>query len=114
MLLPEGRNRIVERAKDYLEEHYYEDLSLTEVAEHVGITASLHDLKLIDLFDSAALLGYQAEGLCLGMQVENASPVEATEGLTRPVHDALPLLVDVVVGELARLGFPLSRKASIE
>ena len=40
MLLPEGRNRIVERAKDYLEEHYYEDLSLTEVAEYVGITAS--------------------------------------------------------------------------
>ena len=83
------------------------------MARHVGITASLHDLKLIDLFDSAALLGYQAEGLCLGMQVENASPAEATEGLTRPVHDALPLLVDVVVGELARLGFPLSRKASI-
>ena len=82
------------------------------MARHVGITASLHDL--IDLFDSAALLGYQAEGLCLGMQVENASPAEATEGLTRPVHDALPLLVDVVVGELARLGFPLSRKASIE
>ena len=24
VLLPEGRNRIVERAKDYLEEHYYE------------------------------------------------------------------------------------------
>lgn len=84
------------------------------MARHVGITASLHDLKLIDLFDSAALLGYQAEGLCLGMQVENASPAEATEGLTRPVHDALPLLVDVVVGELARLGCPLSPKASIE
>lgn len=31
------------------------------MARHVGITASLHDLKLIDLFDSAALLGYQAE-----------------------------------------------------
>lgn len=27
-------------ARDYLEEHYYEDLSLTEVAEYVGITAS--------------------------------------------------------------------------
>ena len=80
------------------------------MARHVGITASLHDLKLIDLFDSAALLGYQAEGLCLGMQVENASPGEATEGLTKPVHDALPLLVDVVVGELARLGSPLSAK----
>lgn len=82
------------------------------MARHVGITASLHDLKLIDLFDSAALLGYQAEGLCLGMQVENASPAEATEGLTRPVHDALPLLVDVVVGELARLGCPLSAKGA--
>ena len=84
------------------------------LARHVGITASLHDLKLIDLFDSAALLGYQAEGLCLGMQVENASPAEATEGLTRPVHDALPLLVDVVVGELARQGCPLSPKAIAE
>ena len=80
------------------------------MARHVGITASLQDLKLIDLFDSAALLGYQAEGLCLGMLVEYASPGEATEGLTKPVHDALPLLVDVVVGELARLGSPLSAK----
>lgn len=84
------------------------------MARHVGITASLHDLKLIDLFDSAALLGYQAEGLCLGMQVENASPAEATEGLTKPVHDALPLLVDVVVGELARLGYPLTAKDAQE
>ena len=80
------------------------------MARHVGITASLHDLKLIDLFDSAALLGYHAEGLCLGMQVENASPAEATEGLTKPVHDALPLLVDVVAGELARLGTPLTKR----
>lgn len=80
------------------------------MARHVGITASLHDLKLIDLFDSAALLGYQAEGLCLGMQVENASPAEATEGLTPVVHKALPLLVDVVAGELARLGSPLEKR----
>ncbi len=82
------------------------------MARHVGITASLHDLKLIDLFDAAALLGYKAEGLCLGMQVLNASPAEATEGLTAPVHDALSLLVDVVVGELARLGAPLTRRPS--
>lgn len=80
------------------------------MARHVGITASLHDLKLIDLFDSAALLGYHAEGLCLGMQVENASPAEATEGLTKLVHDALPLLVSVVAGELARLGSPLAKR----
>lgn len=82
-----------------------------DMARHAGATASLHDLKLIDLFDAAALLGYHAEGLCLGMQVENASPAEATEGLTPAVHAALPLLVDVVAGELARLGAPLAPKA---
>ncbi|MCD2432347.1 hydrogenase maturation protease [Paraeggerthella hominis] len=80
------------------------------MARRSGASASLHDLKLIDLFDSAALLGYRAEGLCLGMQVENASPAVVTIGLTPRVHAALPLLVDTVAGELARLGSPLSPK----
>jgi hydrogenase maturation protease len=79
------------------------------MARHVGINASLHDLKLIDLFDAASLLGYHAEGLCLGMQVENASPAEATEGLTPAVHSSLPLLVDILAGELARMGSPITR-----
>ena len=52
------------------------------MARHSGATASLHDLKLVDLFDAAALLGYEAEGLCLGMQVENPSPAVVTVGLT--------------------------------
>ena len=43
-LLPdENASELIKRnqpLKDYLEEHYYEDLSLTEVAEYVGITAS--------------------------------------------------------------------------
>lgn len=76
------------------------------MARHSGATASLHDLKLVDLFDAARLLGYEAEGLCLGMQVENASPAIVTIGLTPKVHAALPLLVDTVAGELARLGSP--------
>lgn len=80
------------------------------MARHSGATASLHDLKLVDLFDAAALLGYEAEGLCLGMQVENASPAHAAVGLTPAVHAALPLLVDAVAGELARLGSPLSAR----
>lgn len=78
-----------------------------DMARHQGATASLHDLKLVDLFDAAALLGYQARGLCVGMQVESSSPAEATEGLTPAVYEALPLLVEVVAGELARLGSPL-------
>lgn len=80
------------------------------MARHSGATASLHDLKLIDLFDAAVLLGYRSEGLCLGMQVENSFPSHATIGLTPKVDAALPLLVETVAGELARVGSPLSRK----
>lgn len=77
------------------------------MARHTGANASLHDLKLVDLFDAATLLGYEAEGLCLGMQVENPSPAMVTVGLTPKVDAALPLLVETVAGELARLGSPL-------
>ncbi len=79
-----------------------------EMARKSGAMASLHDLKLVDLFDASILLGYEAEGLCLGMQVENSSPAEVTIGLTPKVNDALPLLVETVAGELARLGYPLN------
>ena len=81
------------------------------MARQSGATASLHDLKLIDLFDAAMLLGYEAEGLCLGMQVENPSPAEVTIGLTPKVHAALPLLVETVVAELYKVGAVLTRKA---
>lgn len=77
------------------------------MARHSGANASLHDLKLIDLFDAATLLGYKAEGLCLGMQIENGSPALITMGLTPKVYAALPLLVETVAGELTRLGSPL-------
>ena len=81
------------------------------MARHSGATTSLPDLKLVDLFDAAALLGYEAEGLCLGMQVENPSPAVVTVGLTPKVDAALPLLVETVAGELARLGSPLRARA---
>lgn len=80
------------------------------MARHSGATASLHDLKLVDLFDAACLLGYEAQGLCLGMQVENPSPSELAIGLTPAVEASLPLLVDTVAGELARFGYPLTKK----
>ncbi|MBQ9954396.1 MAG: hydrogenase maturation protease [Eggerthellaceae bacterium] len=80
------------------------------MARHSGAMASLHDLKLVDLFDAATLLGYEAEGFCVGMQVENMEPAEYTIGLTPPVYDALPLLIETTVAELAKRGFVLERK----
>ena len=80
------------------------------MARHSGPEASLHDLKLVDLFDAASLLGYEAEGYCLGMQVANMSPSEYAMDLTEPVRSALPLLVETLVAELHRRGFDLKKR----
>ena len=73
---------------------------------------SLHDLRLVDLFDAAVLLGYDAEGICLGMQVKDTEPKILTEDLTPDVKANLPLLVETLAAELARLGSPLIDKAT--
>lgn len=81
------------------------------MARHSGPEASLHDLKLVDLFDAASLMGYEAEGYCLGMQVGNPSPEQFCMGLTPECAAALPLLVETVVAELDRRGFLLRKKS---
>lgn len=81
-----------------------------DMARHSGAMASLHDLKLVDLFDAAALLGYSCEGICYGMQVENRDPATYVMGLTPAVSAALPLLEESVVAELARHGYLLKRR----
>ena len=70
-------------------------------------TQSLHDLKLADLFEAAELLGYQARGLCFGMQVENGEPAEFTVGLTPAVAEKIPALVDCVIAALVGEGVPV-------
>ena len=81
-----------------------------ELAPAQGANLSLHDLRLMDLFDAAVLLDYDAEGICLGMQVENTEPEMLTEDLTPAVRAALPLLVETLAAEVARLGVPFIDK----
>lgn len=83
-----------------------------DAARHSGAMASLHDLKLVDLFDAATLLGYEAEGRCFGMQVANMSPAELTQGLTPPVYEALPRLVETVLACLVGRGVPVRARAT--
>lgn len=83
-----------------------------DAARHRGAMASLHDLKLVDLFDAATLLGYEAEDRCFGMQVDNMSPAELTVGLTPPVYEALPRLVDTVLACLVKRGVPVRVRAT--
>ena len=86
------------------------------MARHSGPEASLHDLKLVDLFDAASLMGYEAEGFCLGMQVGNPSPEQFVVGLTPECAAALPLLgivpEDPQVMLCANQGQPLILRAS--
>ena len=86
------------------------EFSPDDMARNSGATASLHDLKLADLFDAALLLGYEAEGFCLGMQAENIEPAEFVVGLTPPCAEALPLLVEATAAALVKRGFKLVRK----
>lgn len=81
-----------------------------DMARHAGAMASLHDLKLVDLFDAASLLGYSAEGKCFGMQVENRTPEMVTVGLTPRVFSAVPRLVDAVVADLVLRGHCVKHK----
>lgn len=81
-----------------------------DLAPALGPNISLHDLRLVDLFDQASLLDYQCEGICLGMQVEDVDPAFLTEDLTPTVKAQLPLLIDTLAAELARLGSPLISK----
>ncbi len=74
--------------------------------------ASLHDLRLADLFDTAALLGYRAQGVCFGIQVENRSPSSMSIGLTPAVRAALPHLFEALSAELAGLGVPFVDRAT--
>ncbi len=75
-----------------------------------GAQASLHDLKLVDLFDAATLLGYEAEGVCFGMLVKDADPPEYDMELTEECREKLPLLVESVEAELYRHGIPLVKR----
>lgn len=90
------------------------EFSPEDMARNSGANASLHDLKLVDLFDAALLLGYQAEGVCLGMQAENIEPAEYVEGLTPACAEALPLLVDAVAATLHNRGYQVRPKEGQE
>ena len=83
-----------------------------DMARQTLTSVSLHNMKLADLFDRAALLGYEAEGICYGMQVGNMYPDEYTMHLTDACQEALPLLVESVVAELMRHGFDVVEQGS--
>ena len=83
-----------------------------DVARRGTPMGSLHELKLADLFDAGALLGYECEGVCIGMQVENGTPSDFVMGLTEPVASRMPDLIDTVLAELVSRDCRIVQKAT--
>ncbi|MDO4400457.1 MAG: hydrogenase maturation protease [Coriobacteriia bacterium] len=83
-----------------------------DVARRGTPMGSLHELKLADLFDAAALLDYECEGVCIGMQVENGTPSEFIQGLTPTVNAKMPMLIDTILAELVNRGCRIVVKAT--
>ncbi len=73
---------------------------------------SLHELRLADLIDAAMMLGLDADGLCFGIQAENADPSELVSGLTPKVAAGLPIMIDALLAELVNRGCKVTVKAT--
>lgn len=85
-----------------------------DLAHRGNPMGSLHELRLADLFDAAMMLGLDAEGLCFGIQAENADPSELVSGLTPKVAAGLPLMIDALLAELVNRDFTITVKATGE
>jgi len=69
-----------------------------------------HDTRFCDVLEAASLLGYNLDGHCLGVQVQEMSPSDYVIGLTPPVEAALPYLISCVLGFLKERGVEVSEK----
>ena len=65
-----------------------------------------HDTKLIDVLQALALLGYEPEVDCLGVQVENMHPENLCIGLTPSVEAAVPTMVQSCLDYIKVMGAP--------
>ncbi len=65
---------------------------------------SLHDVRLVDVLNAAALIGVMPEADCIGVQVENMSPETLTIGLTATVEAAVPRAIAAVLHVLEERG----------
>lgn len=85
-----------------------------EMAASTFGNQSLHDLKLGDLFAQAALLGFECEGVCFGMQVACIVPADVRVGLSPVVEGKVADLVDCVLAELVKRNVEIKVRATGE
>lgn len=65
---------------------------------------SLHDVRFVDVLKAAKLIDIMPDADCIGVQVENMSPVELTIGLSESVEEAMPRALAAVLYVLEEHG----------
>lgn len=60
-----------------------------------------HDTRLIDVLQALELMGFKPEVDCLGVQIQSMAPEDFTVGLTAPVKEAVPVLVQSCLDYIA-------------
>lgn len=75
---------------------------------------SLHDVRFVDVLDSARLIGIEVDAECVGIQVQDMSPAELTIGLSEPVEAAVPRAVAAALTLLDERGIPFAEKEDPE
>ncbi len=74
---------------------------------------SLHDVRLVDVLEAAALVGHAPQTVCVGVQIESIE--EWVLELSEPCEAALPLAAGAVLDQLAHLGHtPMVRDARVD
>ncbi|MDZ4655265.1 MAG: hydrogenase maturation protease [Coriobacteriia bacterium] len=66
----------------------------------------LHDVRFVDVLNSARLIGIELDAECVGIQVQDMSPQELTVGLSAPVEAAVPRAVAATLTLLDERGIP--------
>ncbi|MBN2404648.1 MAG: hydrogenase maturation protease [Coriobacteriia bacterium] len=68
----------------------------------------LHDVRFVDVLNSASLIGIEPEAECVGIQVQDMSPPELTVGLSEPVEASVPRAVAAALTLLDERGIPFT------
>ncbi|MDO9556215.1 MAG: hydrogenase maturation protease [Coriobacteriia bacterium] len=74
----------------------------------------LHDVRFVDVLNSARLIGIELDAECVGIQVQDMSPKELTIGLSAPVEAAVPRAVAAALTLLDERGISFKEVADPE
>ncbi len=74
-------------------------LSPEDMAEHT-VLHTLHDLRVIDVINNAALAGHEADITCICTQMLDAEPEDFDIALTEPLYKAIPVVMGCLLREL--------------